>query len=582
MQVSSCWTERLDYAGTLNVLRDLALRHCTMAGPAGQAVADLLSKGDYAAVVAFKPSYDVGPEKAFELLHLRQALGFFQKLEDLDIGVDKENVAYERFLATEQRCRETNAKFRALRYGRLNLEPADTVDVFAVQELIRSIIGRAPSFGDLTFRFGPGATASIKRKVATAQQKLAEPLSCSYELLASGQFGELSRQCPAWFSAHETSTRLTADDESLYATSTYDVTVVPARLQFVPKNANTYRTITPQPTLNGFVQAGVGDFLMARLKRKGLDLYDQSKNRSLCRLGSTTQRLATVDLSSASDLISYQVVKFLLPDDWFDLVSGCRAGFTTYKGCEHTLEMFSAMGNFVTFPLESLIFWAIARVACRGPLPPDLSEVGVFGDDIIVPVESYERLVRLLDIFGLVVNEAKSFRSGGFRESCGADYFYGINIRPFYQKKLVSGRTLFTLHNFYVRNYMHEEASLVLQYIPESLRIFGPDGYGDGHLVASHFRRRQKRDERQRGYGGYYFASFSQKARFAVSRYPGDYVSPLYSIYQKGRDSLEIGLWSMSFSDPIRFAPDGRPEWALPGDAESPRYAKILIYTLGD
>jgi len=73
----------------------------------------------------------------------------------------------------------------------------------------------------------------------------------------------------------------------------------------------------------------------------------------------------------------------------------------------------------------------------------------VFGDDIIVERRFYARVHRLLDLLGLVVNAAKSFQSGLFRESCGHDYYVGYNVRPIYVRKLRTDQDFAVLINLF-------------------------------------------------------------------------------------------------------------------------------------
>jgi len=47
-------------------------------------------------------------------------------------------------------------------------------------------------------------------------------------------------------------------------------------------------------------------------------------------------------------------------------------------------------------------------------------------------------LCHFLDLLGFSVNASKSFSEGAFRESCGADWFYGQPVRPVFIRKLDS------------------------------------------------------------------------------------------------------------------------------------------------
>jgi len=77
----------------------------------------------------------------------------------------------------------------------------------------------------------------------------------------------------------------------------------------------------------------------------------------------------------------------------------------------------SSMGNGFTFELMSLILFALCK-----SLTQDCS---VFGDDIIVPNNVAETLVRDLNNGGFVVNPEKSHIYDVYRESCGAHFLDG-------------------------------------------------------------------------------------------------------------------------------------------------------------
>ena len=97
------------------------------------------------------------------------------------------------------------------------------------------------------------------------------------------------------------------------------------------------------------------------------------------------------------------------------------------------------MGSALCFPIEAMIFTTIivAAVSYERGVPPTRElinslrgKVRVYGDDIIVPVESVPIVIQFLSAFGLVVNMDKSFWNGKFRESCGGDYYDGESVKP--------------------------------------------------------------------------------------------------------------------------------------------------------
>jgi len=90
-----------------------------------------------------------------------------------------------------------------------------------------------------------------------------------------------------------------------------------------------------------------------RLGLFGVNLRDQSVNQRYALLGSIDGSLATIDLSSASDTVSYALVMSLLPSGWFDLLDLFRSECVEVPGGVIELEKFSSMGNAYTFELRA-------------------------------------------------------------------------------------------------------------------------------------------------------------------------------------------------------------------------------------
>ncbi len=198
----------------------------------------------------------------------------------------------------------------------------------------------------------------------------------------------------------------------------------------VPKRSDIDRVACKEPDLNMFTQKGVGAFFRRRLRKVGIDLNDQSRNNRLARLGSISDQLATIDLSSASDSVCTELVNLLLPTFWFTLLDASRCQVTVIDGSEHRNHMFSSMGNGFTFELESLLFFTIAKATAY--FTGTRGVISVYGDDIICPTDMYHALASVLRYCGFLLNEDKSFYSGPFRESCGGHYYLGDDITPFY------------------------------------------------------------------------------------------------------------------------------------------------------
>lgn len=205
----------------------------------------------------------------------------------------------------------------------------------------------------------------------------------------------------------------------------------------VPKNSKISRTILIQPAGNNILQKAIGKAIRRKLKAVGVNLSDQTLNQQLARVGSQYRSHATIDLSSASDTVNYRIVWELLPPNWFRELEALRCDYGSIKDTSgKTLDvvkwqMFSAMGNAFTFELESLIFYAIA-VATAEEQGSYVGCINVFGDDIIVPNSVAPIVCENLQKCGFIINNDKTHIDGWFRESCGAHWYRGVCVKPFY------------------------------------------------------------------------------------------------------------------------------------------------------
>jgi hypothetical protein len=219
----------------------------------------------------------------------------------------------------------------------------------------------------------------------------------------------------------------------------------PVKVILVPKTLKTPRVIAMEPTCMQYMQQGMLSLFTQELTRnrtawKFLGWDKQDPNKNLARKASLNGKLATLDLSEASDRVSNQLVRNLL-HHWPHLREAVDAS-RSRKADVHghgviRLAKFASMGSALTFPIESMVFLTIVLLAkeeeLRRPLTKKdikslLGQVRIYGDDIIVPVGLVPAVVRLLEAFGLKVNLNKSFWNGKFRESCGGDYYQGHDV----------------------------------------------------------------------------------------------------------------------------------------------------------
>ncbi len=451
----------------------------------------------------------------------------YSKNNDLDLGFNPLKAGVEAAIAAELQCRRVNEYFgQTCPYGGVAMA------VSLARRKIKWVLGKVPSLDSLRFRFGPGASTTIKRADACFENKLAAPLVCSEEMLPV--IDEVLREFPLW--ARFKTPVPHSDVEQGVEISSCDVVVDTAKLIFVEKNAKTHRPICVEPLLNGFMQLGIGAYLKDRLRiHAKQDLGDQVRNQSLAQAASVSGKLATIDLSSASDTLAFSVVFDLLPEEWVDLLATFRTGHMNYGGREYELEKFSSMGNGYTFELESLIFWALSS-ACTELSGEDRDLVSVYGDDIIVPVKAVDLLMATLTWCGFNLNREKSFWTGKFRESCGADWLDGDAVRPVFKKTRLSPQWLAVFHNWAWWRGHSALCAIAKSFIPRDLQLFGPPGYGDGHLLGPWNTSRLPRRERRRGYEGCRFDTFREIPRSVETNPDIAALTGIYDLYANPTD----------------------------------------------
>lgn len=358
---------------------------------------------------------------------LKKYQGFI--IPDMDLAKS----AKKKASLCEAQCQETNRRF-----ARISPSWRVTECLLAARDFISRVLGSCPSVESLVDdghepSFGPGSSSSCNGLHVNIYTKLQ----------ASSEVTQDARPYAAILYALRPRLNPSFVDTFVFIESPtpeveFDI-VRGNRFTTVPKSATTLRPICIEPHVNIVLQKMVGSCISRRLKHHGLDIsLQQNRNRDLAKRASMFDDLATIDLASASDTISTQLVRNLLPPDWFDLLNNLRSHETGYDGKDqgeiewHKNHKFSSMGNGFTFELETLIFWAIAKAAA-----PSGSIAVSYGDDIILPNDK-ETIATLLETFqycGLTVNHEKSFITGPFKESCGHDYVDGLNIRPFFIKE---------------------------------------------------------------------------------------------------------------------------------------------------
>lgn len=308
-----------------------------------------------------------------------------------------------------------------------------------------------------------------------------------YTKVADGPMGFETQSCEDMFLETVLCGDLEATTEESRANFHGYQRVGASKLGFAPKKREISRITVSQASGNMLLQLGAGSLLEEILASQfNLSLTSQpSLNAELARRGSLGNGYATVDLKMCSDLQSRMMYYWLFlhkgPFRYLDMIRS-KAVLMPSGFC-HKLHMFGENGTGFTFPLQTLLFACVIRAVYRvldipfkknslamkrkivgipfDAIDPCLHERfgtecietsapgnwGVFGDDLIVVERAVPLLFEVLGWLGLVVNEDKSYWKGDFRESCGSDYFQGVNVRGVYCKSLRTNARRLTLFN---------------------------------------------------------------------------------------------------------------------------------------
>lgn len=212
-----------------------------------------------------------------------------------------------------------------------------------------------------------------------------------------------------------------------------------SRTVFVPKTALKLRTISMEPVALQYLQQGVmfelyrfieeHPYLGVRVK-----LRDQTQNQIFAWEGSKYGSYATIDLSHASDSVSWALVRrvFKSVPSLYKWLLATRSHETMLPdGTILQLKKFAPMGSALCFPIECILFAAVVehvldKKGCTHQL------WSVYGDDLILPATCAQDVIDILESLGFTVNCRKTYLTGNYRESCGKEYYAGKDISALY------------------------------------------------------------------------------------------------------------------------------------------------------
>lgn len=214
-----------------------------------------------------------------------------------------------------------------------------------------------------------------------------------------------------------------------------------ATLSCVPKSYKAYRPVAPESVWRQAhlqaVKSAMERCIAESPWAEQLEVKDQDLNREAAREGSVSGHYATIDLSSASDRIPRVFIQYLFPKDVVDASMKYLARYFTANGKRYKMWMWSTAGASITWITEHVFFFLLALQVTKELAAwqvPFLRKPRTFGDDLIIDTRAFDLMHNILTRFNGKLSENKSYWSeaGGYRESCGAEYFKGEDTSSVY------------------------------------------------------------------------------------------------------------------------------------------------------
>lgn len=360
-------------------------------------------------------------------------------------------MAKEKFIATQERIARP-----------LQITPIVFKVLQKARHIIRVILGEYDAEEHMaSCRFGKRACAKVPYSRSYLDLKFGAPLTGSQEHIA-------------WFKNYLHSDQLLSEVIAQcqgLPEPRYEMCET-LTLSFVPKSYKSLRSIKPPTLIGSFYTYGLGRVLQDRLLKVGLDIRRlQRRHGRLVKSNSLTRQLVTADLSAASDSLTRELLRRLLPSAWYracmlGVVPNVKLGISSVR-----LQSVATMGDGHTFPLQTLIFYSIL-CAIGELVGVGGTHVSVYGDDLIYPRSFHKYVAGIFPKLHLVLNNDKTFVHDFFRESCGSDCYHGIDVRPFQYE----GRSqhlsrqpyavfLYKLYNGLTLRWCEEEIPQTLAYL---------------------------------------------------------------------------------------------------------------------
>jgi hypothetical protein len=362
---------------------------------------------------------------------IRQVCRFFKKLK-LGCSEKRNRIAVQHFKAVEGELRQMTSQVE---------RKDDILDKIA--GILWSQVFPELSYLDLVCHHGPGVTAdryaSNQRHRITKWNHRSE-LTFPSDLHCYPNYG-----IAAEVGGTGEGTERVGGVEYLELKDEPSVRVV-----FVPKTQSAPRVIAIEPSHMQYMQQSVKDLCYTVLEthpltRHSIRFTRQDVNQRLAYKASKDRRLATLDLKDASDRVHLHLVQRIFKTSGLlEYLEDARSLHATLPdGTNIVLTKYASMGSALCFPVEAMVFYTLIQSAMHildggRPSSRSISRYGklidIYGDDIIVPVEYADFVVKYLESYALKVNINKSFKASAFRESCGADFYAGVPVNPVYAR----------------------------------------------------------------------------------------------------------------------------------------------------
>nr|UJQ85094.1 MAG: hypothetical protein 3 [Leviviridae sp.] len=371
---------------------------------------------------------DPCPDTVF---YIRQICRFFKKLK-IECSPRRNSKAVQHFLDVEGELRAMTSQ----------VERKDIL-LEQISGILWSQVFPEPNPLDLVCHHGPGVTAD--RYLSNERYRIRK-----WNHRSELTFPSDLHCYPNYGAAAEGAREGTGESEELRYLRLREEE--PVRVVFVPKTQTAPRVIAIEPSHMQYMQQSIKDLMYTvienhRLTCHSIRFSDQGANQRLAYRGSIDRRTATLDLKDASDRVHLHLVQRIFKTSGLlPYLEDARSLHATLpNGRNIVLFKYASMGSALCFPVEACVFYTLVQCAMHqldGRRPSSRSirdysrKIDIYGDDIIVPVEYTDVVVRYLESYALKVNVNKSFKSSHFRESCGADFYKGRMVNPVYARTI--------------------------------------------------------------------------------------------------------------------------------------------------